>query len=166
LPPVLYILTYNRPEGKVPPWSLKSNVKTLETKLELIENRLPQDFALSEDNVQSHAQLRTSTTYQLLHYAIQLCHIMLHREYVPFTPFMCDRPVGPIDEPTIPKEEVRPGDPNQAVYWEESAEKMFKAARSLWEILRACRDCGVLVETPLSAFAAFQVAIVGKQLET
>jgi len=86
-----------------------------------------------------------------------LCRVALYREYMAFLPFNVDKPIGPLDEPTFPASKFPPP-PN---YWENQARDCFKAARSLIDLLQACEQANVLVETPLSGFATWQVVICG-----
>lgn len=101
--------------------------------------------------------MKDQTPYVLLHTVYNLCQIMLHREYVPFIPLRSKKPEGPLDPPLFPadKYDVPPG------FWEDSARQCFKAARDIMDLVRACDDCRVLVETPIVGFAIYTVAFVG-----
>jgi hypothetical protein len=93
----------------------------------------------------------------ILHY---LDEIILHREYIPFIALNCREtgPIGPLDEPKFPEEVYG----NHREFWRQSACRCFEAARELTNLLCKCDEMDVLVETPLSMFAAFTVAVCGE----
>lgn len=97
------------------------------------------------------------TVFTAIHTLFSLCQIVLHREYIPFVPLRCDRPVGPLDEPTFPKEKYDVPDG----FWDESAEHLFKAARDIMEIVRANSRRLYFIESPLVGFAIWTAAFVG-----
>lgn len=65
-------------------------------------------------------------------------------------PIRCDRPVGPLDEPTFPagQYDVPEG------FWEDNAERVFKAARDIVDLIEICRD-----KLPMSALVLFSIWI-------
>lgn len=71
-------------------------------------------------------------------------------EYIPFLPIRCDKPVGPLDEPTFP--EGKYNIPEN--FWAESAEKVFKAGRDIVDLIEICRD-----KLPMSALVLFAIWI-------
>jgi hypothetical protein len=82
---------------------------------------------------------------------------VLHREYIPFIPLRCKCPIGPLDEPTFPREkyDIPIG------FWEESAEEIFKAAKEIVDIVNANSKRWVSSESPQVAFAIWTAAFVG-----
>jgi hypothetical protein len=101
--------------------------------------------------------MKTQTPYTLVHTVFLLCQIMLHREYVPFIPLRCKKPEGPLDPPLFPPEkyDVPTG------FWEDSARNLFRAARSIMDLVRTCQEWNALVETPIVGFAIYTVAFTG-----
>jgi hypothetical protein len=97
------------------------------------------------------------TAYTAIHTLYSLCQIVLHREYIPFIPLRCEGPMGPLDEPTFPKEKFEV--PSE--FWEESAEHIFKSARDITEIVRANDGRGFSIESPQVAFAVWTSAFCG-----
>jgi hypothetical protein len=92
-----------------------------------------------------------------MHTVYFLCLVTLHREYIPFVPLRCSKPEGPVDAPVFPPDQytIPPG------FWDENAKECFKAARNIMELVRACNDWGVLIETPIVGFAIYTVAFIG-----
>jgi hypothetical protein len=85
---------------------------------------------------------------------------MLHREFLPFLPFRCTSPKGPLD-PASPLSSTEQG--NSAFgFWEHSAAELFRSARDLMNLLLACSEWKVLVETPMVAFAAYMISVLGE----
>jgi hypothetical protein len=156
--PTLLICIY-RTEKQNPPWSDKTTFKKLDQKLQVFTQRLPEAHKFTLENVAPHAEHKSSSAYTLIHSALLLCGVMLHREYIPFTPHTCKGPEGPLDEPTLPAEVYPLPNPH---WWEDSAAECFRCGRDCLDLLWACKEEGVLVETPLTAFSAFEVAVVGK----
>lgn len=95
--------------------------------------------------------------YTAIHTLCSLCKIVLHREYIPFIPLRCKRPIGPLDEPTFPREKYD----SPLGFWEESAEEIFKAAKEIMEIVSANSKRWVSSESPQVAFAIWTAAFVG-----
>jgi hypothetical protein len=143
------------------PWHEASLFKQYRNRLEKFENNLPSDLQLTPEKINAHDYLKSLSSYTLMHIARLLCHIMLHREYLPFLPFDVKKPAGPLDEPRFSPEELKEVLETNPTFWEESARTCFRAAKDLLDLLWACQSKGVLVESPLSGMAAFQVAIVG-----
>jgi hypothetical protein len=150
----------HRQEGKIPPWDRRASLKRLEDELNVLRSDLPRDLTLTDRNTLAHITTRdgTSTPYTLLHVVHLLLTIILHREYIPFVA-NCQGPEGPLDEPRFPTE-LFPDIPKD--YWKTSARTLFKASHGLTDLLRTCEDRGILVVTPLSMFAAYQVTVCGK----
>jgi hypothetical protein len=139
-----------------PPWDPSTEFFRLRQELQNFHDALPSNLTFTEANLSAHIEKRNATTYASLHTLYSLCLIMLHREYIPFIPLRCDRPCGPLDEPTFPKErfEIPPG------FWEESAEMIMKASKDIIDIVRDCQDSDALPESPQIGFAVWQAAFV------
>jgi hypothetical protein len=141
---------------KFAPWEPSSAFFKLRQELENFNAALPANLTLVEANLSAHIEKHNATTYVSMHTLYLLCLIILHREYIPFIPLRCKRPEGPLDEPTFPEDkfDIPEG------FWENSAERIFKAARDIVDIVRTCLDNNVLPESPQIGFAIWQAAFV------
>ena len=137
----------------LPPWSPESNFYQLREKLEAFYRDLPGNFTWSDSNYYKHENQHASSVYVSLHMLGAVCKIMLHREYIPFIPILCDRPVGPLDEPTFPAGQEPQG------FWEDSAEEIFHAAKEIVDLTEICGN--KLPMSPLVLFAVWTAAFVG-----
>ena len=136
-----------------PPWSPESDFYRLREKLDAFYGDLPDHFRWSDSNYYKHENHQASSVYVSLHMLGAVCRIMLHREYIPFIPILCDGPVGPLDEPTFPPGQEPPG------FWEASAEQIFHAAKEIVDLSEICRD--KLPMSSLVLFAVWTAAFVG-----
>ncbi|KAJ4294880.1 hypothetical protein N0V88_005119 [Collariella sp. IMI 366227] len=142
--------------GEISRWSFAGGRFTEEhppMKLEAFYRDLPDHFTWSQSNYYKHENHQASSVYVSLHMLGAVCRIMLHREYIPFIPITCDRPVGPLDEPTFPAGQEPEG------FWEASAGEIFHAAREIVDLTEICRE-----KLPMSAlvlFAVWTAAFVG-----
>ncbi|KAK0714677.1 fungal-specific transcription factor domain-containing protein [Lasiosphaeris hirsuta] len=138
---------------KEAPWTENSTFCHLRLKLKAFYEELPELFQWSTSNYYKHENHQASSVYVSLHMLGAVCRIMLHREYIPFIPIRCDKPRGPLDEPTFTEGEEPLG------FWDESAEEVFLAARDIVDLIDICRD-----KLPMSAlvlFAVWTAAFVG-----
>ncbi|KAK4155415.1 hypothetical protein C8A00DRAFT_41966 [Chaetomidium leptoderma] len=136
-----------------PPWSHESTFFQLRGKLEEFYRDLPDHFRWSDSNYYKHENHQASSVYVSLHMLGAVCRIMLHREYIPFIPILCEKPVGPLDEPTFPAGQEPEG------FWETSAEEIFHAAKEIVDLTEICRD--KLPMSSLVLFAVWTAAFVG-----
>ncbi|KAF1996843.1 hypothetical protein P154DRAFT_304577 [Amniculicola lignicola CBS 123094] len=144
-----------RIDGSTPPWESKSNFYNFDCRLGGFRKSLPPRLASSSKIIQRiHGSMGAIQHFILMHTVLLLCDIMNNREYLVFLPKDLSKPIGPTEGPTFRAEDVPEG------FWERSARKCFKSARELLDLLCACDGQGVLVETPLSGFTAFQLAVV------
>ena len=141
---------------KQPPWDSSTEFFKLRQELKEFHDSLPSNLTFTEANLSAHIEKRNATTYASLHTLYSLCQIMLHREYIPFIALRCEKPQGPLDEPTFPKDKFQIPDG----FWEESAASMCKAARDIVELARTCHDNNALPESPQVGFAIWQAAFV------
>jgi hypothetical protein len=140
----------------LPPWDPSTEFYKLRQELKEFHDALPSNLTFTEANLSAHIEKRNATTYASLHTLYSLCKIMLHREYLPFIALRCEKPLGPLDEPTFPKDKFQVPEG----FWEESAEAMFKGARNIVELVRTCHDNNALPESPQVGFAIWQAAFV------
>ncbi|RDL31982.1 uncharacterized protein BP5553_09384 [Venustampulla echinocandica] len=138
----------------LPPWDSSTGFFKLRHELEEFRRSLPSNLVFNEENLSAHIEKRNATGCASMHTLYSACLIMLHREYLPFIPLRCEKPTGPLDEPTFPssKYEVPDG------FWEESAETVFKAARDIINIVTTCQEDNALPESPQIGFAVWQAA--------
>lgn len=153
-----------RTETERPPWNPETEFYKLRRDLDDFIHALPSNLAFSAANLSAHIEKRNATPYASMHTLYCLCLIMLHREFLPFIPLFCTKPIGPLDDPVFPADKFPPPDG----FWETSAEIMFKAAKDIIDIVRICHDDRALPESPQIAFAIWQatfVCIYAKQFE-
>lgn len=148
-----------RQDYHLAPWNPQSMFYKLEEQLNTLKRALPQDHVLNVHNTQCHIEANTSRHYTLMHTGHLLCSIALYREYMCFLPYELEKPVGPLDEPTLPESKYPLP---YTSYWEDQARACFSAARGLVDLLHACEENHVMVETPFSGFAIWQAVICGK----
>ncbi|PVH70812.1 hypothetical protein DL98DRAFT_617942 [Cadophora sp. DSE1049] len=141
---------------KMPPWDASTKFSKLRQELEDFQAALPSTLALSKANLSVYIEKRDATTYVSMHTLYSLCLIMLHREYIPFIPLRCQKPQGPLDEPIFAEEDIE----IPVGFWEQSAEAIFRAARDVVDIVRACQDSNCLPQTPQITFAVWHASFV------
>ncbi|KAK4199443.1 fungal-specific transcription factor domain-containing protein [Triangularia verruculosa] len=128
------------------PWNPASKFYQLREKLEGFYGDLPPNFQWCDSNYYKHENHQASSVYVSLHMLGAVCRIMLHREYIPFIPIRCDRPIGPLDEPVFAEGQEPAG------FWNSSAEEIFRAARDIVDLVEICGD-----KLPMSALVLFSV---------
>ena len=148
-----------RTEGQIPPWENETTFYKLERELEEWAKALPTDLRWTQANLSAHIENRNSTTYATMHTLYALCLIMLHREYIPFIALRLrgKGPSGPLDQPIFPEEDF----PAQKEFWHISAEKIFRAAHDILDIVQMCEENNALPESPEMGFALWQASYVG-----
>ncbi|KAH7114345.1 hypothetical protein B0J11DRAFT_414132, partial [Dendryphion nanum] len=139
-----------------PPWYQDHKFSVLEKRLNDFNAKLPIELQLNDQNTTAHSQSKSPTHYLLMHSCLLLARMMLHREYLPFTPFGSSKPEGPIDAPTI----TEPPPQDRADFWIESARGCFKSTRQLFDLIYTYYQWSSLVETPFSGYAIYQVCQV------
>ncbi|SZF03439.1 unnamed protein product [Blumeria hordei] len=145
-----------RRKETLPPWDPNTGFYQLRHRLEAFHNGLPPSLTFTEANLSAHLEKRNATTYASLHTLYALSLIVLHREYLPFVPLRCEKPVGPLGSAKFSSEnsDVPSG------FWEESAAIVMKSARDITEIVRTCQDSNALPESPGTCFAVWQAALI------
>ncbi|EXF76990.1 hypothetical protein CFIO01_13085 [Colletotrichum fioriniae PJ7] len=140
-------------EKSVPPWSHDSSFYQLRRELETFGHGLDNPgMFLTMNTVNYFRHESSSGTFVLLHLLYSLCTIMIHRQYLPFVPINCQKPSGPLDEPTFPQSAVPFG------FWEESASEVFRAAETVVSLIRL--SGGSLPHSPLVAFVIYTASFV------
>lgn len=140
------------------PWQAESSFAKLRVKLAEFQENLPRKLQYSQRSTDGHSQNEHSlSAYMVMHVVYFLSLIVLHRAYLPFLPLRCNEPVGPLDEPSFPREQYAVPDG----FWRDSTRELFRAARNMMDLVMACQERGVLVETPLVGFAIYNAAFIG-----
>ncbi|KAI0152312.1 fungal-specific transcription factor domain-containing protein [Hypoxylon sp. NC0597] len=149
-------------EWERPPWTEGSTFYQLNKKLAGFDAELPGTFTFSRSNYFKHENHQASSVYVLLHMLRFVCLIMLHREYIPFVPVRCERPEGPLDKPTFPKDKF--GSPPEG-FWISSAEQVFKAARGIVDLIEICQRKDKLPQSTIVLFAIWTASFCGLYAE-
>lgn len=139
-----------------PPWNDQTEFFQLRRQLREFNEALPPSLIFTASNLSAHIEKHNATTYASLHTLYSLCLIVLHREYIPFIPIRCTKPVGPLDEPTFPEDKYQ----IPSGFWEDSAESIMKASADIIYIVNTCQESDVLPESPQIGFAVWQAAFV------
>lgn len=123
------------------------------------QESLPRKLQYSQRNTDEYItnQKHSLPAYMLMHVVYFLSLIVLHRAYLPFLPLRCSEPVGPLDEPTFPREKYAVPEG----FWRDSTKELFRAARQMMDLVTTCQGRGILVETPLVGFAVYNAAFMG-----
>ncbi|KAH8696116.1 fungal-specific transcription factor domain-containing protein [Talaromyces proteolyticus] len=140
------------------PWQSESRFSQLRTNLAEFQDSLPKKIQYSQRNNDKYTMQITPflPSYMVMHVVYFLSLIVLHRAYLPFLPLRCNEPVGPLDEPTFPREKYAVPEG----FWRDSTRELFRAARQMLDLVMACQDKHVL-ETPLVGFAIYNAAFMG-----
>lgn len=141
------------------PWHPDSRFSHLRELLIDFQEGLSRNLRYSPRNTETHIMYKnTLAPYSLMHIVYFLSVIVLHRAYLPFLPLRCSEPMGPLDDPSLPADRYNAAPDG---FWRDSAREVFKAARQMMELVRVCRDRGVLMEIPLVGFAVYNAAFMG-----
>jgi hypothetical protein len=95
----------------------------------------------------------------MLHTLLLLSKMILHREWLPFLPFQCHGPKGPMDQNFTTGGDS--GSYQVFGHWENSASELFRSAKDLLNLLHTCNDWKALANTPILGFAAYMVSGLG-----
>ncbi|KAF3767352.1 hypothetical protein M406DRAFT_254425, partial [Cryphonectria parasitica EP155] len=133
-----------------PPWDERTTFYKLRERLDKFYDDLPQSFLLSPSNFHRHENHQSASVYVSLHMLGGICGVMLHREYVPFLPLRCNRPTGPLDEPTFPSAEFE----IPRGFWEKSAEALFQSAKRMIDMIEISGE-----KLPMSGLVLFGIWI-------
>ncbi|KAK3996782.1 fungal-specific transcription factor domain-containing protein [Cladorrhinum sp. PSN332] len=136
-----------------PPWSPTTAFYPLRQRLNKFFADLPECFDWSSENFYRNENPQDMSVYVSLHVVGALCKIMLFREYIPFIPLRCSKPVGPLDDPTFVEPTDQPG------FWEEIADEVFRAARVIADLVELSQ--AKLPMSSLVCFAVWTAAYVG-----
>jgi hypothetical protein len=139
------------------PWKEQSKFHELSTKLEQLKEKLPMDMILNQRRTNGQIALQTYRYYVLMHSVFAISDMALHREYLPTLPYQEDKPKGPIDGPMCNELKDAAEREKMDGWWEEDAEKCFKAAREFLDLMWTSYENGALVETPMTGFSLFYV---------
>jgi len=129
-----------------PPWDSSTTFFKLQKELGNFIDMLPSNMIFTQANLSAYIEkgYPMATTYVSIHTLYSQCIIMLHREYIQFIP-----PLGPFHENHV-----------HGNFWEKSAEDIFQAATDIVDIVQACQDKYVLLDSPQIGFAVWLAAFV------
>lgn len=124
-------------------------------------DKLPRDLVLTPANISAHHSTRSLGSFTMLHTLLLLSKMILHREWLPFLPFQCISPKGPLDNASPFMGAVETGSYQLFGHWEMSAGELFKSAKDLLNLLHTCNEWKVLANTPILGFAAYMIGGIG-----
>lgn len=140
------------------PWQAESRFAQLRSRLNEFQENLPRNLQYSPRNTDTHIMYKhTLPSYTVMHVVYFLSVMVLHRAYLPFLPLRCSEPMGPLDEPTYSRDKYAAPEG----FWRDSAREVFRAARQVMDLAKACQERGVLVESPLVGFALYHATLLG-----
>lgn len=117
---------------------------------------LPREIAFTTANIAIHLSQKTSVAFSQLHILLMLCRLLLGRDYLSFAPLDRSRPQPP---PNAPR--MGPGISHPS-FFELNAKETFRTARDLIDLYVQCKDWQVAVQTPMTGFALYVCALLGK----
>lgn len=126
-------------------------------------DKLPRDLVLTPANISAHHSTRSLGSFTMLHTLLLLSKMILHREWLPFLPFGCMSPKGPLDNASPFMGAVETGSYQLFGHWEMSAGELFKSAKDLLNLLHTCNEWKVLANTPILGFAAYMIGGIGSR---
>ncbi|KFA49855.1 hypothetical protein S40293_01232 [Stachybotrys chartarum IBT 40293] len=129
-----YSISGGRLTEDMVPWDERSKFKRLRDDLDFFVGNLPETFTLSRQNFYRHDNHQATCMYVSLHMLSSLSQIILNREWLPFIPLQCQYPEG-IADSTMAHAGQAPGG-----YWEDTADRVFRAARRVADLVEIARD--------------------------
>jgi hypothetical protein len=109
-------------------------------------------YSPTNSNLQAHIARNQGQPFVFVNVIFYLNKLFLHREYIPFIPYRCSFPSGPIDPPLLI------GQP-PANWWADNSTALFASAASIIDLLRAAQVRGVELKTVFVAFCVYSAAV-------
>jgi hypothetical protein len=109
-------------------------------------------YSPTNSNLQAHIARNQGQPFVFFNVIFYLNKLFLHREYIPFIPYRCSFPSGPIDPPLLI------GQP-PANWWAANSTALFASAASIIDLLRAAQVRGVELKTVFVAFCVYSAAV-------
>jgi hypothetical protein len=109
-------------------------------------------YSPSNSNLQAHIARNQGHPFVFINVIYCLNQLFLHREYIPFIPYSCSFPSGPIDPPLLI------GKPPED-WWARNSTVLFASATSIISLLRAAQARGVELKTVFVAFCVYSAAV-------
>jgi hypothetical protein len=109
-------------------------------------------YSPSNSNLQAHIARNQGHPFVFINVIYHLNQLFLHREYIPFIPYRCSFPSGPIDPPLLV------GQPPED-WWATNSTALFASAISIVSLLRAAEARGVELRTVFVAFCVYSAAV-------
>jgi len=139
----------------------KADLQGPQKQLDDFFRSLPRQYQLSSQNTSAHTNLRTSSSYSLIHFVALICQILLARQSLPLCALrhdrLADRDAVSTSDYTS-QVEITPASIPQA--WPPALAACCDASRKINELAQSCQEWNVLVETPIVAFALYLSAFV------
>jgi hypothetical protein len=109
-------------------------------------------YSPTNSNLQAHIARNQGQSFVFINVIFHLNKLFLHREYIPFIPYRCSSPLGPIDPPLLI------GQPPEG-WWAANSTALFASAASIIDLLRAAQLRGVELKTVFVAFCVYSAAV-------
>lgn len=108
-------------------------------------------YSPSNSNLQAHIVRNQGQAFVFVNVIFYLNQLFLHREYIPFIPYRCSLPSGPIDPPLLT------GQPPEG-WWIANSTALCASATDIVSILRAAQARGIELKTVFVAFCVYSAA--------
>jgi len=109
-------------------------------------------YSPTNNNLQAHIARNQGQPFVFINVIFHLNQLFLRREYIPFIPYRCSFPSGPIDPPLLV------GRPPEG-WWAANSTALFASAASIIDLLRAAQVRGVELKTVFVAFCVYSAAV-------
>jgi hypothetical protein len=109
-------------------------------------------YSPTNSNLQAHIARNQGQSFVFINVIFYLNQLFLHREYIPFIPYRCTFPSGPIDPPLLV------GQPPEG-WWTANSTALFASATSIIDLLRGAQLRGVELKTVFVAFCVYSAAV-------
>jgi hypothetical protein len=136
------------------PWSKGSFWNRMKDALEGWRSSMSDklQYSPANSNLQAHIARGQGQPFVFINVIFYLNQLFLHREYIPFIPYRCSFPSGPLDPPLLV------GQPPES-WWAANSTALFASATSIIGLLRAAQLRGVELKTVFVAFCVYSAAV-------
>jgi len=139
---------------KSSPWNESSFWSKMKKTLDFWRSSMSEKLHYSPNsgNLQAHIVRNQGQPFVFINAMFHLNQLFLHREYIPFIPYRCSFPSGPIDPPLLV------GQPPEG-WWAANSTTLFASATSIVNLLRAAQARGVEMKTVFVSFCVYSAAV-------
>jgi hypothetical protein len=136
------------------PWNEGSSWGKMKTALDCWHSSMSEKlhYSPSNSNLQAHIARGRGHPFVFINVIYYLNELFIHREYIPFIPYRCSHPAGPVDPPLLV------GQPPEG-WWDANSTALFASATSIVSLLRAAQARGVELRTVFVAFCVYSAAV-------